>query len=89
MNIDCGFYMTITITISYYWLYIRLILNYSFYFLEKHDKCSNFSSNNVSIYVDINYRKIITVKTNELILLVEIFFSHKKKIYSFRIITIK
>jgi len=70
--------MTITITISYYWLYIRLILNYSFYFLEKHDKCSNFSSNNVSIYVDINYRKIIIIKTNELILLVEIFFSHKK-----------
>jgi uncharacterized HAD superfamily protein len=78
MNIDCGFYMTITITISYYWLYIRLILNYSFYFLEKHDKCSNFSSHNVSIYVDINYRKIIIIKTNELILLVEIFFSHKK-----------
>jgi hypothetical protein len=78
MNIDCGFYMTITIIISYYWLYIRLILNYSFYFLEKHDKCSNFSSNNVSIYVDINYRKIIIIKTNELILLVEIFFSHKK-----------
>jgi hypothetical protein len=82
MNIDCGFYMTITITISYYWLYIRLILNYSFYFLEKHDKCSNFSSNNVCvyiyIYVDINYRKIIIIKTNELILLVEIFFSHKK-----------